>query len=65
MIDVEKTLIRLRDTKRQNNVVPDSVTYSELKNEMVALLRQELNELYGKGKISVNNTLNDKSINII
>lgn len=64
MIDVEKTLRRLRDAKRAENIVPDAVLYTDLHNDIMRQVREELNRLYGEGKISVNNTLNNKSINL-
>lgn len=62
MIDVMATLERLRDERRQNNIIPDSVTFIGLQNEVMRQMRDELNELFAEGKISVKNTLNDKTI---
>ena len=65
MIDVERTLIRLRDKRRTNNLIPDYVPYAELANDIMRQVREELNRLYAEKKISVKNTLNSKSIEIM
>lgn len=65
MIDVRETLIRLRDERRAKSIVPDAVPYVDLTNDIMRQLRQELNDLYSNGKISVQNTLNSKSITLM
>lgn len=64
MIDIIETLTRLRDERRANSIVPDAVPYVDLTNDIMRQLRQELNDLYSNGKISVQNTLNSKSITL-
>jgi len=65
MIDVLETLIRLRDKRRADNIIPDYVPYAELANDIMSQVREELNRLYAEKKISVKNTLNNKSIEIM
>lgn len=64
MIDVEETLRRLRDEKRAANIVPDAVLYTDLHNDVMRQIKEELNRLYSEGKINVNSTLNNKSISL-
>ena len=65
MIDVYETLTRLRDSKREKRIVPDDVLLNDLFNDIMSQVKTELNQLYSDGKISVSNTLNNKSINIL
>lgn len=65
MIDIIETLTRLRDERRAKSIVPDAVPYVDLTNDIMRQLRQELNDLYQNGKISVRNTLNSKSITLM
>lgn len=65
MIDVLETLVRLRDKRRADNLIPDYVPYAELANDIISQVREELNRLYAEKKISVKNTLNNKSIEIM
>ena len=64
MIDVMETLLRLRDERRAKNLVPDAVLYVDLVNDIIRQAKEELNAMYADGKISVQNTLNNKSISI-
>lgn len=65
MIDVRETITRLRDERRANNLVPDSVPYVELTNDIMRQVNAELNSLFEKGEISVQKTLNNKTITLI
>lgn len=64
MIDVRETITRLRDERRANNLVPDSVPYVELTNDIMQQVKAELNSLFEKGEISVQKTLNNKTITL-
>lgn len=64
MIDVKETLARLRDKRKADNIIPDSVPYVELANDIMRQVREELNVLYGKNEIIVQNTINSKSIKL-
>ena len=65
MIDVFETLVRLRDKRKADNLIPDYVPYAELANDIMSQVREELNRLYADKKISVKTTLNSKSIEIL
>lgn len=64
MIDVRETIKRLRDKRREQKIVPDAVPYVDLCNDIMLQLNAELNDMYKKEEISVNKTLNSKSINL-
>ncbi len=64
MIDVKDTLRALRDTKRAAGIIPEGVLFTELHNAIMRQVRLELNQMCADGVIIVQNTLNDKSINL-
>ena len=65
MINVDETLRRLRDKRRAAFIVPDFVPFTDLHDDIMRQVRDELNEMYSNGIISVKRTLNNQSIEIL
>jgi DNA-binding transcriptional regulator GbsR (MarR family) len=64
MIDILEIIRQMQKEKEYRHIEPSHVMYIDLQHRVNETLNEELNELYHKGLIEVNTTLNDKAIKI-
>lgn len=64
MIDIEMTLRKLINSKKSKNIVPEHILFTELHNDIMQQVKDELNTMFAEGKIQVGETLNDKFIKL-
>lgn len=57
-IEITDLIAKLQRRKRTAHTVPEHVTDTELWRELHAVMRGELNRLYGEGRIGYHRTLN-------
>lgn len=62
MINLLTIIARLQQEKRGKNIVPDHIEFASLMNEVSKEVRKELNALYQKDKIGINETINGKAV---
>lgn len=65
MLPTLETIRKLRDEKREKQIVPDHVLLSELTKEILIQMRNELNQLKDAGFIKATKTVNERAIILI
>ena len=55
---------QIHERKKEANIVPDHVTLSEIKIELLSMTEDELSNLVNKGKLSTGDTINDEYFTI-
>ena len=65
MLPTLETIRKLRDEKREKQIVPDHVLLSELTKEILIQMRNELNQLKDAGFIMATKTVNERAIILI
>ena len=55
---------QIHERKKEANMVPDHVTLSEIKIEILSMTEDELSNLVKKGQLTTGDTINDKYFKI-
>lgn len=61
-MNIYELIKKMQADKRIKHIMPDHIMFLELQKEIMDRLRNELNDLYRKGKIEIIETINDKAV---
>lgn len=55
----------LQEERRKQNIVPDHILFTKLKDKVDRDISEELNRLWKEGKIGVTKTINQKAVYLL